>query len=182
MLTDLNFLQTSVDQSMLTLDSHSVAGLVDESWEAVQAENREARERKRSRKFSRTGRQYANPFDTKKGRKSLNPFDDDSGSEEEEEEAAVLSSVLTPPALAPETSFNADVGVLQRACPCCLHSVAQRRLPLVHTGFYRAYLSVRLEVLKALTVAVAQCMEENSESTISFLDIHICGHSLGENY
>lgn len=99
---------------------------------------------------------------------------------------------LPPPPVASSAS--------QRSCPCCFESIAQRRISKVHSGFYQAYISIRLEVFRALILAIAETMGANNSNNTqpgesSFyredfhekysshrpLDIHICGHSLGRS-
>jgi hypothetical protein len=145
--------------------------------------------------------------------KSRNPFDDDYSSDDESSDgnagedgkkaapdgsaAATDSSDSSAPpseakrvSLPPPTASSSSAS--SRSCPCCFESVTQSRHARVHTGFYQAYLSIRLEVFRALVGAMVHCISRSRQEEEDVfedvqagsrlqrpLKIHICGHSLG---
>jgi len=231
MLTDLNFLQTTVDKQMLNIDHDSLQRLV-EGVARDMTEKKEAAAKKQRHKNKTTRRSprgaTSNPFavDDERAslsgprsksditrRTSLNPFDEDeeqTGSRSVGGTSMANDDNLPDPlvaAAADTSSSNSSAqgrGLLQlpdpvpntaamSSCPCCLPSVMQRKHPRVHSGFYRAYLTIRTTMYIAVIEALTQhlemrqqdaknpfCDEEERAHLLTRpLEVHICGHSLG---
>ena len=178
MLTDLNFLQTNVEQDSLTLESEVIECVVDYAFDCCNLSMKKVNENVRGNRKKKS-RFSTNPFDCDNAenvtsvemesdlstkRKSLNPFDEDYCSCDETTEASTTHEVSVMSAssdicdkakpVMPTPKVSSD----RRSCPCCVSSMKQRSCPRIHKGFFYAYLSVRLEMFIAIIEGIIHCV------------------------